>query len=226
MSKVLSAIVCAVIFACAGLANATTIMHTDSIGMQTTNWSDTLTIPLFDDLGGTLTLLSVKIELTGSVEGDAAYESLDASPSVVTLNLGSDVEVQRPDFSTLVVTMPQAQEIENATAHDGNINFDGDSGSSFVGLNASDAEMNTLTDAADLLLFTGIGNIVLPAMATGTSSASGPGNVIQQFLTGAGADIKVTYQFRSNLVPTPAAMPAGLAMLGLLGAYAKMRRSA
>ncbi len=226
MSKVLSAIVCAVVFACAGLANGATIMHTDSIAMQSTNWADTLTIPLFDDLGGTLSLLSVKIELTGTVEGTAAYESLDAEPSVVTLTLASDVKVQRPDLTVLVVTMPQAQVIENAGAHDGTIDFGGDSGSTFGDLNGSDAEMTTLTDVADLVLFTGIGDIALPAMATGTSSAAGPGNITSNFQTDAGADIKVTYEFRSNIIPTPAAMPAGLAMLGLLGAYAKMRRSA
>lgn len=57
--------------------------------------------------------------------------------------------------------------------------------------------MNSL---ADLALFTGVsggvpGSILLPVDAVGSSSASGSGNLITQFLTDAGAEVTVCYNY-------------------------------
>jgi hypothetical protein len=183
------------------------VSFTDTIPMTTTTWFDTLSVPKFDPALGTL--LGIDFSLTGTVSGSAAYESLDADPATITLNLTAEVVVQRPDLSQLIVVLPVVNVVENSAAFDGTIDFDGPSGSTFTNLNAT--LTNTASSpppASDLVLFTGPGTINLPVSASGMSSGSGAGNLILQFATSAEAEFTVTYHY---LVPEPAtlAMLAG-----------------
>ena len=72
----------------------------DTISIQPTNFNQTATIQQFDATLGTLT--DIVVELTGTVEGTANAESSDASPTTVTLVLGADVELTRPDGTVLL----------------------------------------------------------------------------------------------------------------------------
>lgn len=197
-------------------ANAEQLIVNDTISVTVTDWSDSLTIPQFNPALGTLQ--SVKIVLNGHVEGSAAYESLDNDPALVNLDLVAEIILTRPDASVLVSVLPLANVSENAGAFDGAIDFDGDSGSTFDGLSADEMDMTTLNSPADLLLFTGLGNVLLPISANGQSAATGPGNITQLFSTSAGADVQVTYTYAA--VPEPAscvlacAALAGLAVIG------------
>lgn len=203
-------------------AHGAMVMYSDSVPVQTTNWSDTMMLPLFDPSLGTLT--SVKLTLEGSVSGTASYESLDASPATIDLNLQATITLQKPDLSNLVQIIPLANVSENASAFDGTIDFGGTSGNTFAGLNGSDMDMTTLVLPADLALFTGVGNINLPVSGTGSSSGSGAGNLITQFATSAGATAKVTYTFEP--VPEPASFVLfGLGALGLAAGAWRRRRA-
>jgi hypothetical protein len=195
----------------AASVKADTIEFTDTIPVSNTTWSDSMSIPLFNP--GLGTLQSIEFELKGTVQGTAQYESLDADAATITLNLQAQITLQRPDLSQLVVVIPVVNVVENATAFDGLIDFDGGSGSTFANLMGMATETSTSPPpASDLALFTGFGNIILPVTAQGISSGSGAGNLIQQFMTNAGAELKVKYTY---VVPEPGSMImliSGLAM--------------
>ncbi len=147
----------------------------DAVPSRQTNWSETLLIPQFDPSAGLLT--SVELTLAGAVSGIVKYESLDAASATIVLQLVANIAIQRPDNSTLFLVVPNASITKTVPPGDGVGDFVGAAaGQQVLGTDAT--EMIVLTDPADLALFTGTGNLALPATAIGSSSASGPGNVI------------------------------------------------
>jgi len=221
--KVLS-IVTALFLAVSGAAHANSISFSDSIGLQTTNWNGNLTVSKFDPSLGTLT--GITFELTGHVQGDAKYESLDAAPATITLNLQASIALQRPDLSQLVAVIPVANVSDSAAAFDSTIDFGGPSGATFTNLSGDKTESaSSPPPPSDLPLFTGIGNIILPVVATGTSNASGAGNLITQFATSASAGVKVTYLFDPATTSTTPE-PGSVLLLGsgLVGLWLSQRR--
>ncbi len=199
---------CAALLSLASIAPAQSVSFMDSIPLMTTNWTDSVTVSKFDpDLGD---LLSIDFELSADSQGAAMFESLDAQPATVTLNFEVSVALQRPDLSLLVAATPTVQTIDNATAYDGTTDFGGTSGVSHPNLNANTVEMaSSPPPMSDLALFTGPagnpGTITLPVVAMGNSSGSGAGNLILQFMSMAGANVTVTYNFapdcNNNNVP-------------------------
>jgi hypothetical protein len=147
-------------------AQTQTLCFTDSVPPQSTNWTGSVSIPKFNPNLGTLQ--SITYRLTGRVEGSTRVESLDAAPSVVTTSLQADITLTRPDLTTIVVTTPLAQFVDNFTAFDGVIDFDGTSGEARLNIVAQDQDQAVSPPpASDLALFTGAGNIVLPVAANG-----------------------------------------------------------
>jgi hypothetical protein len=173
-----------------GVAQADTIVYTASIPLATTNWSQSMSIPKFDH---PCMLDSVCFELMGYVEGAAKFESLDAAPATVTMNLQATITLNRPNNTPLVTVIPLVQTVDNVTAFDGVIDFGGTSGRTYEGLSGDATESACVSSPEDLDLFTGDGNILLPTTAIGTSSGSGAGNLILQFNTSASAGVQVTY---------------------------------
>ena len=201
-----------------GAANAGVITHTDTVPLQSTNFTKSVTIPKYN---GVDPLLKIEFILAGHVEGDAKYENKDAEPATVTAELKASLTLQRPDLSTLVVSIPTHYKVEDLPKFDGVEDFAGTSGRTYTGLSADKSESSSSTTAADKALFSGVGNIVLPVDATGQSYASGPGNIASEFATSASADVTVKYYYDSgDQVPEP----AGLALLGLLGLVRRKRR--
>jgi hypothetical protein len=185
-------------------AQTTQVCYTDSVPFTTTNWSDSVTVPKFDPALGTLQ--SVDITFTGSIVGSAQAESLDTSPTTVTETFQGQIILTRPDLSTLGSVLPQAQFVDTFSSYDGTIDFAGTSGTSHMNVSATQTVVvTTPPPAGDLALFTGpIGNpgtITLPVTATGTSTASGSGNLITQFTQDASADVQVCYNYIANVPP-------------------------
>ncbi len=195
-------------------ANVPVICFSDTISLQNTNWSDSITVPKFDPSLGQLQ--RVIFTLSANVEGSAAFESLDAAPATVTMSLQAMVTLFRPDNTTLNVVIPTANTSDGATAFDGTMDFGGTSGKTYANLSAMDDNQTDTTAAADLALFTGAGTITLPVTAMGTSSGTGAGNLLLQFLTQAGAEVEVCYEY----IPTP----GSLALLGLGGLIIARRK--
>ena len=177
------------------------VCFNSSIPLTNTNWSDSVTIPKFDPTLGTLQ--QIDFMLTGDIQGSAGVESLDTGPTVVQLQFSATLTLTRPDLSVIVVTVPLANFNDPLAAHDGTIDFMGPSGMFHPGINAMASNSATSPPpASDLVLFTGPGNIVLPVTAVGSSTATGGGNVITQFMTAAAADVQVCYTFLPNTPPT------------------------
>lgn len=169
------------------------VCFTDSVPLSTTNWNSSVSIPQFDSSLGILQ--SVDFELAGGIFGSAAIESLDAAASVVTTDYQAAITLTRPDMSVLVVSIPNQNFVDNLTQFDGAADFGGTSGITHPGITTMDMQSISSSAPADLALFTGVGNIVLPVTAAGSSIASGSGNLITQFLTDAEADVKVCYNY-------------------------------
>jgi uncharacterized protein (TIGR03382 family) len=209
----ISCVGAAIAAALAGAANAEIVCYSGSVALATTNWSNSIVIPQFNPALGTLN--SISWTLNGSVAGSASYESLDASPTTVTLNLSATLTLFAPDSSTLQVTIPSVSVSEGAGAFDGSVDFDGASGSAFNSLSGASSGSGSSTSPALLAAFTGGGTVSLAVTGVGSSNGTGAGNLLLLFQSLAGADAQVCYDYTP--IPTPGALAlvgAGLAVAG------------
>lgn len=218
------ALAAALTVATATASGAATISFSDTVAVQSTNWTETATVNKFDASLGTLT--GVRFTLFGEVLGDASAESLDASASQVTLEVEAEITASAAGLpGTLGVVIPVASVVENFSAYDGTTDFGGSSGVSSMGLAADDTDVNVFNDAATLAFFTGLGTADIDLAGVGTSSGSGSGNLLTQFATSAGGTITVEYIFDDgNMAPIP--LPAGAPLLlgALAGLYLVRRK--
>lgn len=180
------------------VASAQQSCNSATVPDQVTNWSTTVSLPKFDSGLGILN--SVQITLASQVRGDAQAESHDNAPATIVLSFQSEVRLLRPDMSILVTTNPLATFTDNVSAYDGTQDYRGTSGVSHLGIIASQStSVTSPPPASDLVLFSGPagnpGTITLPISASGTSFASGAGNLIAQFMTSASAVVTVCYNY-------------------------------
>lgn len=189
-------------------AHAATVSFSDSIANKTTNWADNLTLGQFNSALGTLT--SVQFLYSGNVQSIFNVESLDAAAATVSVNANGTLAFGSPVLQSLILANSSSQGV---TAFDGVIDFGGTSGFGPLTVNASDASSVTLL--AGLGSFIGAGTYNIGVTATGSSNATGAGNLIAQINTKAGADITVIYTYDA-LVPPPAVPePGSMALVGL-----------
>jgi len=196
------------------------VCFNDTIPLQPTNWSSSMTVSKFDPNLGTL--VSIDFTLSAQSQGDARAESLDASAAQVTLTFQNTVTLTRPDTSVIVVTIPEAQFMHVLSAFDGMIDFGGTSGVSHLGLVANDSDSVTAPPPpSDLALFTGPaglpGTITLPVAASGSSSASGPGNLTSNFTSAASASLQVCYNYIPNTPPSFTSPQCGTTLMASAG---------
>lgn len=211
----------ALLAALASVATAATVSYGPvAVPLSTTNWGNSVYMQQFNPAFGTLN--SITFYLDGHVEGAAKFESLDASPTTVTMDLSAILRLKRPDYTDLVVTIPVVSTVDAVTAFDGGIDFGGTSGATHANLAADKQEFAVTSAAADKALFTGTGTILLPVVASGVSSGSGAGNLIQQFQTLASASAWVTYDYTA--VPEPSSLLALMSGAGLIGFAIRRRK--
>jgi len=162
---------------------------------ETTDWGPiNLTVPQFDEMGGARQLVKVTVNWGASVAGSASVESLDQQPSIITVTLAADITIDGPSgFGEN--PMPSDDRLYMATAHDGTIDFMGGSGATYPEIIAGEMGMVMFTNPGDLAPFIGNGDVNFVAEAEAISSASGPGNVIQQIQTDAAASVEITYEY-------------------------------
>lgn len=186
-----------------------------SVPLTNTDWTTSILLQQFDPSLGTLN--SISFTLDGHAEGTAKFESEDLSPTTVTMDLSAILELQRPDLTNLVVTIPVVSTSDDVTAYDNVFDYGGTSGRTYTNLSANKSESATTSSASDKTLFTGTGFITLPVVGNGASTGSGGGNLTTQFTTQASASASVTYDYTA--VPEPGsllALASGLLPLGLL----------
>eukprot|EP00899_Mesostigma_viride_P027408 jgi/Mesvir1/7852/Mv11787-RA.1 len=160
-----------------------------------TNWQRTLTTTQFDRRCGDLQ--SVSVSFAGGVQGTAAYESQEANPFVITLNLAASITLSLTGVvgatNPLFSVRPTRSVVDNAEPYDNVLDFAGPSGGSFPDLRREETGQRTFL-GGDMAPFQGPvgaapGQVFWPAVAQAASTASASGNVIQQFLTNASATL-------------------------------------
>jgi hypothetical protein len=174
-------------------------IYTDTIGLQQTNWTDSMSFPKFDPNSGILT--GIEFVLDGRLEGSAQFESVDAEAATIGVGMAASVNLQRPIGAEILRVVPAASVITDVARFDGVIDFAGPSGRSFPRLIGIDiAESDTLSATADLALFTGEGSIDLPLVATGSANGSGGGNLALNYVTEVSALVTVTYIYQDAAI--------------------------
>jgi hypothetical protein len=187
------------VFLASSPALAGTVTQNVSLTLARTTWTRSFTVNMFDPSLGCLD--SVCFSLSGHVEGSAAFENRDSEPATVVMDLASTIKLQRPNNSLIVETIPLAHTSDAVTAYDGNPDFAGTSGKTYSGLQGNKTDGTCLYASDDFVLFTGLGTIDLPVVATGTSGGSGAGNLLLSFTTDASASATVIYHYSDCVVP-------------------------
>ena len=106
---------------------ADSIVFSDEVGIQPTDWSGTLNIPQFDPSSGVLS--SIEVHLTAAVEGESAYENMGPSPSFMTLTHSADIQIALPG-DIVVAGLPMKDHLVELPAFDGTFDNAGPSGKS------------------------------------------------------------------------------------------------
>lgn len=216
-----SFLILALILSLAVCASAATVSYGPvSTGLTKTDWSSSLALQQFNPSLGTLN--SIQFWLDGHMEGVAKFESRDAEPSTVVMNLSAILRLQRPDYSNLVSVNPFVSTSDPVTAWDGVNNYGGASGKTYSNLTDNVSDSWTTSLASDKALFTGLGYITLPVRATGASSGSGAGNLWLQFTSKASASVSVVYNYTP--VPEPGTIVAAVLLLTPAGLVFRRRR--
>lgn len=182
-----------------------------------------LSIQKFDSSLGTLD--SVMIDFTGSMIGDAQFESRDSRPQTVTVDLSGLVTLTGPNDTTLFDLNPTNQTQYNVSRYDGRTDFAGTSGRTIEGLKAEETGSKTLTDASSLSSFVGSGSVNFSFSSTATSVVKGSGNIVSGVNTYSKAGIKVTYNYSEapRKIPEPS-VTLGLGLLAGFGLLSQKKR--
>jgi hypothetical protein len=184
---------------------------------QLVDFNQTLSVAKFNTQGGTRTLDSVSVTLSG---GSAAGQSVvNTGSSAATFVLTTSVSITLLDFNNnpIVTTIPVVQN----TA----FNLGAGLSQNFGTVAGSDSDSVSYT--SNLGTFIGAGNVVLPLFSvTSTQAAGGGGNNSPTFSTTAFANVSVTYNYSNVSTPVPEPRVYGaigaVACLGLLG-YRRLR---
>ena len=191
--------------------NAQSITYSDSVSLQSTDWTGLIEIPQFDPSLGTLQ--RIDFELRAIVESTSRFENLGNNPITVVMQLQTTVELLRPDQSLIVHALAHAVHSENVVGFDGDMDFDGVSGTTFFDHIEVTHLLLMPPSASDLALFSGTGNLFLPVQAIVHSTATASGDVILGYTTQASAEIDVTYNYL--VIPEPDTLV--LAFTGIAG---------
>ncbi|OKH34074.1 hypothetical protein NIES2119_21470 [[Phormidium ambiguum] IAM M-71] len=168
-----------------------------------------LSIQQFDSSLGTLN--SVFIEFTGNMRGDAEFESRDARPQTITVDLSGLLTLVGPNNNPVFELKPQEIRQYDVTRFDGTVDFGGTSGRTITGISAEASTSETIADLSALTPFIGNGTVDFSFSANAESSVRGSGNILSGISTFAKADIKVIYDYTE----VPKKVPESSMVLGL-----------
>jgi PEP-CTERM motif len=214
-------------------ALAATFVYEVSVPTQTTNIVNApLSIPQYTLLPNH-DLLEVILEFAGEMIGSVKVESLDAQPSVVSVDIAGDMNLVGPAGVLLFDAMPQATYVYNLSAFDGGLDFAGSSGFSATGLTAVvppgggfEVLSFAATEAYVQNNFIGNGNVNFVFNADGSTDVKGSANIASIIQTQANAKLRVTYRTQERQqVPEPSALLGLAGLVGSMGLVSHRRRA-
>ncbi len=151
---------------------AETIVLSDTIPSQTTNWIDALTIPSFDRRFGELTAITLSLETP--IAGLVSYENTSSQTVTITSSHAVSIHMQLLD-GTLLEALPTSVHVDRVPPYDGISDFQGTSGNTFT-LDATLSVLDHYDTPERVAFFYSDDFLRFPITATGRSEIQGPGN--------------------------------------------------
>jgi hypothetical protein len=183
----------------------TTTPQVITLQSQTSGWTGSASFTQFDPALGTLD--EILLNVGNTLVGTFAAANLESVPVTVSMTENASMTVATPGDTAGLIANAGAWDWDSFTlgAYDGSTDFSGTSGrlDTFPSFPFTDAtSYATLTDGTDLSAFTGAGTIALPVSTAGTSTVTGPSNLLEEITQQTGGTVSVSYVY------TPIAEPA------------------
>lgn len=171
--------------------------HRFNIPPTSTDFTQILQVPKFDQPGDVLT--AIHFSVSGRGDGQIRVENQANSPVTATSTFRCDFNLLRPDNSVIVTGSSSRVFNDNLSAFDGNLNYGGASGQSHNNLTVSIHVSHTSPmPTSDLALFTGVGTIALVLEGLDTSTVTGGSNLAWTTKQDADARISICYEFEKD----------------------------
>jgi hypothetical protein len=185
----------------------TTTPQVVALASQTSGWSGTASLNQFNPALGTL--VDVILSVGNSVAGTFSAENLDNVAATVTMNETASMMVTAPALTSGVTATAATGDGFSLGAYDGSADFAGSSGQSdtITGPSSEPSGSTWLADSTDLAAFTGSGTIALPVSTSGTSTVTGPANLLSEITQHTGGTVSVSYVYEAPSVSKQTAAP-------------------